>query len=173
MREAGRRLRRRLIEARRRLQSVRDYFQRGWPNHYHARLRASWDAHRASDDFHPENIESHRPWIDGLRDLVHNPHLDPRRREDLDTLLHDYDTVWPGQRARYLDVVERWNALGARAGGGPVDRLPEYRVLLEEVRRSAGLDTLSKSEREAIHNVLRTHDEDLKKSLQRSMDIGL
>ena len=173
VREAGRRLRRRLIEARRRLQSVRDYFQRGWPNHYHARLRASWDAHRASDDFHPENIESHRPWIDGLRDLVHNPHLDPRRREDLDTLLHDYDTVWPGQRARYLDVVERWNALGARAGGGPVDRLPEYRVLLEEVRRSAGLDTLSKSEREAIHNVLRTHDEDLKKSLQRSMDIGL
>ena len=144
-----------------------------WPNHYHDRLRAGWDAHRASDAFHPENIESHRPWINGFRDLVHNPHLDPYSREDLDALLHDYDTVWPGQRARYLDVVQRWNALTARAGGGPVDRLPEYRVLLEEVRRSAGLDTLTKSEREAIHDLLRTHDEHLKKSRQWSMDIGL
>ena len=173
VREAGRRLRRRLIEARRRLQSIRDRFQRVWPNHYHDRLRAGWDAYRVSDDFHPENIESHRPWIDGFRDLVRNPHLDPDRCEELDTLLHDYDTSWPQQRARYLDLVERWNALGARAGGGPVDRLPEYRVLLEELRRSAGLDTLTKREREAIHNVLRTHDEHLKKSLQRSMDIGL
>ena len=173
VREAGRRLRQRLTEARQRLQSVWDRFQRGWPNHYHDRLRAGWDAHRASDDFHPEDIERHRPWIDGFRDLARDPHVAPDRREDLDALLHDYDTVWPGQRARYLDVVERWNALAARAGGGPVDRLPEYRVLLEEVRRSAGLDTLTKSEREAIHDLLRTHDEHLKKSRQWSMDIGL
>ena len=173
VREAGRRLRRRLTEARRRLQFVRDYFQRVWPNHYHDKLRASWDAHRASDDFHPENIERHRPWINGFRELVHNPHLNPHRREGLETLLHDYDTVWPGQRARYLDVVQRWTDLTARAGGGPVDRLPEYRVLLEEVRRSAGLDTLTKGEREAIHDLLRTHDEHLKKSRQWSMDIGL
>ena len=108
-----------------------------------------------------------------MRDLVDNPHLDPDRCEDLDTLLYDYDTVWPQQRARYLDVVQRWTDLAARAGGGPVDRLPEYRVLLEEVRQSAGLDTLTKSEREAIHDVLRTHDEHLKKSRQWSMDIGL
>ena len=173
VREAGRRLRRRLTEARRRLQSVWDRFQRVWPNHYHDRLRAGWDAHRTSDAFHPEDVKRHRRWIEPLRDLVDDPYLDPYTREDLDALLHDYDTVWPGQRARYLDVVERWNALTARAGGGPVDRLPEYRVLLEEVRRSAGLDTLTKSEREAIHDLLRTHDEHLKKSRQWSMDIGL
>ena len=172
VREAGRRLHQRLTEARRRLQTVWDRFQQAW-NHYHDKLLAGWDAHRASDAFHPEDIERHRPWIDGFRDLADDPHLDPERREDLDTLLYDYDTIWPQQRARYLDVVERWNALAARARRGPVDRLPEYRVLLEEVRQSAGLDTLTKSEREAIHNVLRTHDEHLKKSRQWSMDIGL
>ena len=50
---------------------------------------------------------------------------------------------------------------------------PGYRVLLEEVRRSAGLDTLTKSEREAIHNVLRTHDEHLKESRHWSKSKGI
>ena len=87
MRDAARRLWRRLADARRRLQSVRDRFDRAWANDCHAKLRAGWDVHRASEDFHPEHTEHHRPWIGVFRDLVRDPHLDPDRREDLATVL--------------------------------------------------------------------------------------
>ena len=173
VREAGRRLRRRLIEARRRLQFVWDYFQRGWPNHYHDRLRAGWDAHRASDEFHPENIETHRPWIDRFRDLVHDPHLDSSRREELDILLHDYDTVWPRQRVRCVEVIRRWNDLTDRARGGYASGMSGYDALIQELRAVVTMDTLAKNERELIRAILCTHDEHRKKSQQWSMDIGL
>ena len=101
------------------------------------------------------------------------PDLDLWNREALDRLLHDYDTVWPREHARHLDLVERWNALATRARSGPVEHLREYRDLLEEVRRSAGLDTLTEREREAMHDILQTHDAHRKKSRQWSMGISL
>ena len=93
----------RVADARRRLQSVRGRLDRAWANERHAKLRAGWDAHRASEGFHPEHTERHRPWIGVFRDFVRDPHLDPDRGEDLATVLHEYDTVWPRQRARYAD----------------------------------------------------------------------
>ena len=173
VRNAAHHLRRRLAEARRRLQFVRDWFERAWPNHYHARLRADWDAHRASDAFHPEDIESHRPWMDRLRALARDPHLDHWNREALGTLLNDYETVWPRARARCVETVQRWNALVERAPGGVADRMPEYDALIGELRAVVKLDTLSMRERELIRAVLRTHDERREKTRQWSMSIGL
>ena len=100
VRDAARCLWRRLADARRRLQFVRDRFDRAWANERHAKLRAGRDPHRASEDFHTEHTERHRPWIGVFRDLVRDPHLDSDRREDLATVLHEYDTLWPHQRAR-------------------------------------------------------------------------
>ena len=173
VRESARWLRRRLTEARRRLQFVRDYFERGWPNHYHDRLLAAWDAHRASDAFHPQNIERHRPWIDAFRDLARDPHLDPGNREALDTLLHDYDTVWPHQRQRCVEALRRWNDLTDSARGGHASGMSGYDSLIQELRAVASMDTLAKHERELIHAALRTHDAHRKKSRQWSRDMGM
>ena len=173
VRDVRRRLLRRLAEARRRFQLARDRFGRAWPNHYYARLRADWDAHRACDAFDPEDIERHRPWMDRFRALARDPHLDHWNREALDTLLRDYDTVWPRERARCVETVRRWNALVERAPGGVADRMPEYDALIGELRAVVKLDTLSMRERESIRAVLRTHDERREKTRQWSMSIGL
>ena len=173
VRDAGHRLRRWLAEARRHLQFVRDWFERGWPNHYHDQLRAAWDAHRASHDFYPEDIERHRPWIDAFRDLARDPHLDRGNREALDTLLHDYDAVWPRERQRCVEALRRWNDLTDSARGGYPSEMSGYDALIEELRAVATMDTLANNERELIHAALRTHDEHRKKSRQWSMDIGM
>ena len=173
VRDAGRHLHRRLAEARRRLQFVRDWFQRGWPNHYHDRLRADWDAHRASDAFHPEDVERHRRWIDRFRALVRDPHLDPGNREALDRLLHDYDTAWPHERRRCVETFRRWDDFVERAPGDSAARISEYAALVRELRAMMDLDTLTMRERESIRALLRTHDEQHEKSRQRSMSIGM
>ena len=172
VRNAAHHLHRRLAEARRRLQLVRDWFQRGWPNHYHAKLRADWDAHRASDAFHPEDIERHRPWMDRFRALARDPHLDPENREALDVLLHDYDTAWPHERRRCVEAFRRCNALVERAPGDLAARMPEYDDVIRELRAVVKLDTLTMRERESIRAILRTHDAHREKSRQRSMSIG-
>ena len=173
VRDAARRLWRRLADARRRLQSVRGRFDRAWANERHAKLRAGWDAHRASEDFHPEHTERHRPWIGVFRDLVRDPHLDPDRREDLATVLHEYDTVWPRQRARYVETVGRWNALVANARDGFINEAPGYGALIEELRAMADFDPLTKGERESLHAALREHDEHRKHSRYWSRGISM
>ena len=173
VRTAGHHHRRRLAEARRRLQFVRDRFRRVWPNHYHDRLRAGWDAHRASDAFHPESIEAHRPWMDRFRELVHDPHLEPERREALDTLLHDYDAIWPQERQRCIETFRRWNDLIERDPSDFAARMSEYDTLIREFHAVVKLDTLTERERESIHAVLRAHEEHLEKSHKRSMDISM
>ena len=173
VRTAGHHHRSRLAEARRRLQFVRDRFRRVWPNHYHDRLRAGWDAHRASDAFHPESIEAHRPWMDRFRELVHDPHLEPERREALDTLLHDYDAIWPQERQRCIETFRRWNDLIERDPSDFAARMSEYDALIREFHAVVKLDTLTERERESIHAVLRAHEEHLEKSHKRSMDISM
>ena len=173
VRDAGHLLRRRLAQARLRLRFSRDWLQRGWPNHYHDRLRADWDAHRASDAFHPEDIERHRPWMDRFRELSKDPHLDPWNREALDRRLHDYDMVWPHERRRCVEAVRRWNDLADRAPAGLAARVPEYDDVIRELRAVVKLDTLTERERESIRAILRTHDEHREKSRQRSMGIGM
>ena len=172
-RNAAHHLHRRLAEARRRLQLVRDWFHRGWPNHYHDRLRADWDAHRASDAFHPEDVERHRWWTDRFRALAPDPHLDPENREALDVLLHEYDVVWSHERRRCVETFRRWDDLVERAPGDSAARMPEYDALIRELRAVVKLDTLTMRERESIRAVLRTHDEQHEKSRQRSMSIGM
>ena len=173
VRDARRRLLRRLADARRRFQLARDRFGRAWPNHYYARLRADWDAHRTSDAFDPDDIERHRPWMDRLRALARDPHLDHWNREAIDTLLNDYDTVWPRERARCVETVQRWNALFERGPGGVAARMPEYDALIGELRAVVKLDTLSMRERESIRAALRTHDERRERTRQWSMSIGI
>ena len=173
VRDAARRLWRRLADARRRLQSVRNRFDRARANDRHAKHRAGWDAHRASEDFHPEHTERHRPWIGGFRDLVRDPHLDPDRRDDLATVLHDYDTVWPRQRARYIETVGRWNAVVANARDGFINEAPGYDALIEELRAMVDLAALTKRERESLHAVLRGHDEHRKHSRYWSRGISM
>ena len=172
VRDAGHHHIRRLAEARLRLQLSRDWLERGWPNHYHDRLRASWNEHRASDAFHPEDIERHRPWIDRFRALLQDPHLDPGNCEALDSLLHDYDRVWPRERRRCVETVRRWNDLLERAPGDDAARMPEYDDVIRELRAVVNLDTLTMRERESIRVVLRTHDAHREKSRQWSMSIG-
>ena len=172
VRDAGRHLRRRLAEARRRLQFSRDWFQRGWPNHYHDRLRADWDAHRASVAFHPEDIERHRPWMDRFRALVRDPNLDGGNREALDRLLHEYDMVWPRERRRCVETFRRWGDLVHRVPDGFAAKVPEYDAFIRELRAVVKLDTLTEHERESIRAILRTHDEHRETSRQRSMSIG-
>ena len=173
VRDAARCLWRRLADARRRLQSVRDRFDRAWANERHAKLRAGRDPHRASEDFHTEHTERHRPWIGVFRDLVRDPHLDPDRREDLATVLHEYDTLWPHQRARHIETVWRWNALVANARDGFINEAPRYGALIEELRAMVDLAPLTKRERESLHAVLRGHDEYRKRSRYWSRGISM
>ena len=172
VRNAGHRLRRRLADARGRLQLSRDWLERAWPNHYHDQLRADWDAHRASDAFHPEDVERHRPWMDGFRALVQHPHLDPGNHEALARLLHDYDTAWPHERRRCVEAFRRWNDLVERDPDDSVERVPEFDALALELRALMELDALTMRERELIRAILRAHDEHREKSRQRSMGIG-
>ena len=172
VREAGLCLHRRLAEARRRLQFARDWFERAWPNHYHDQLRADWDAHRASDTFHPEDIERHRPWTDRFREMVRDPNLDRGNREALDSLLHNYDMVWPRERRRCVEMVRRWNALVHRAPDGFAARTPEYDDVIRELRAVVKLDTLTMRERESIRAILRTHGAHREQSRPWSMSIG-
>ena len=73
-----------------------------------------------------------------FRDFVRDPHLDPDRGEDLATVLHEYDTVWPRQRARYIETVGRWNALIANARDGFINEAPGYCVFRSKVITDSG-----------------------------------
>ena len=151
------RLRERIDGARHRLRAVRERLERARVHRRLAALRAGWDAHRRSHAFHPEDAERHREWIEALRELVDDPHLEPVRRGELVGLLDDYDRDWPERRARCVEAVADWNALAGGASGGGVGETPEYDSVIEELRAVAGLDTLSVRERDAIHEVLREH----------------
>lgn len=138
-------------------------------------LRASWEEHIASEAFHPLDAEGHREWIDLARDMAADPRLDPGRRSSLVELLHDYDTVWPTERARYSKVVGRWNAMVAIAHkrGVSTSDIYGFEALFEELRGLTALAPLSKEERDALHAAIRKREEYEKMTLTRSLSLGL
>ena len=173
VRDAGPRLSLWLDDVRDRLGAVWKRFGRAWVNHRHDALRAGWDAHRASADFHPEDTERHLEWLEPLRTMVRDPLLDPGRREELDTLLRDYDSVWPRQRERCLSGIRRWNEFVARNRDGRIRDPSEHGAVIDELRQIVGLDTLTQRERESIRDALRTHDERKERFLHRDLGIGM
>ena len=107
--------------------------------------------------------------------MAADPHLDPARSRSLNGLLHDYDTVWPEQRAHYSDVVGRWNAMveTSRERGVSTSDIHGFEALFEEVRGLAALAPLSKEERDALHAVIEKQEEHEKMTLTRSLSLGL
>ena len=173
VRDAGWRLSAWLDDVRDRLGAVWSRFGRAWVNHRHDALRAGWDAHRASADFHPEDRERHLEWLEPLRRMVRDPLLEPSRHEELVALFQDYDSFWPRQRERCLAGIQRWNDLVARAPGGRIRDPSEYGETIEELRQIVGLDTLTTRERESIRAALREHDERKQRQLDRDRGFSM
>ena len=167
------RLRERLDGARRTLRAVRERLERARANQRLAALRAGWDAHRRSHAFHPEDAERHREWIDAFRGLVHDPHLEPVRRDALVLLLDDYDRHWSQRRARCTEAMARWKAFAVRTPKGGVGEAPGYDAVIAALRAVAGLDTLSGRERDAIHEILRDHQAHEQRTRHWSRGLGL
>ena len=173
VRNAGRRLSAWLDDVRDRLGAVWSRFGRAWVNHRHDALRAGWDAHRDSVDFHPEDSERHLEWLEPLRRMVHDPLLERNRHDELVALFEDYDLVWPRQRERCMAAIQRWNESVARAQGGRIGDRSEYDESIEGLRQIAGLDTLTTGERESIRDALREHDERKKQQLDHDRGFGI
>ncbi len=165
----------RIGRAQRRLEAMSDHLGRAWIASCCDALRAGWEAHTASEEFRPLDAESHRRWIGNFRKVAADPHLDPARSRSLNGLLHDYDTVWPEQRAHYSDVVGRWNAMvgTSRERGVSTSDIHGFEALFEEVRGLAALAPLSKEERDALHAVIEKQEEHEKMTLTRSLSHGL
>ena len=165
VRGAGQRLSAWLDDVRDRLGAVWSRFGRAWVNHRHDALRAGWDTHRSSADFHPDDRERHVEWLEPLRRMVRDPHLDLGRHDELVALFQDYDTVWPRQRERCLAGVQRWNDMVARAESGRIRGPSEYGEIIEELRQIVEFDTLTTRERESIRDALREHNKQKRRQL--------
>ena len=105
--------------------------------------------------------------------MVHDPLLESGRHEELAALLRDYDTVWPRQRERCLAGMRRWNDMDARAKGGRTRDPSDHGAVIEELRRIAGLDTLTARERESIREALRADDERKQRQLNRDRGFSM
>ena len=173
--EAAATLKTRIGEAHRRLEAASDNFGRVRAAFNCDAVRASWEEHIASEAFRPLDAESHREWLEPARDLAADPRLDPGRRGGLAELLHDYDTVWPKDRARYSKVVRRWNAMVATAHkrGVSTSDIHGFEALFQELRGLTALAPLSKEERDALHAAIRKREEYEKMTLTRSLSLGL
>ena len=173
--KAARTLTARLGQAQRRLVAVSDNFGRAWTARRCDAVRAGWEQHTASEEFHPLDAESHRKWIESFRKLAADPRLDPARSRSLNELLHDYNTVWPAHRAHYSEVVGRWNAMVAKSGewGVSTSDIHGFEPLFEEVRGLTALAPLSKDERDTLHAVIEKQEEHEKMTLTRSLGLGL
>ena len=173
--EAAATLKTGIAEAHRRLAGASDNFDRARVAFNCDAFRASWEEHIASEAFQPLHAESHREWIDHIREMAADPRLDPGRRGGLVELLHDYDTVWPRKREQYSDVVGRWNAMVATAHkrGVSTSDIYGFEALFEELRGLKALAPLSKDERDALHAAIEKQDEHEKMTLTRSLSLGL
>ena len=168
-------LKTRIGQAERKLESVWATVGRAWIGYCCDKVSANWEAHRASDDFRPLATESHRPWIGQFRTMAEDARLDPGRRDMLEELLRDYDTVWPEQREHYLDVVGRWNAMVEQSRLREISTSDVYgfETLFRQVRGLAALGPLSKEEREAVRAVIDRQDEYEKMTLTRSLGLRM
>ena len=165
----------RIGQAKRKLENVWDTFGKAWINYRCDKVCADWEAHMASDAFQPQATESHQQWIGQFRKMTDDPRLDPGRRDRLEELLRDYDTVWPQQRAHYLDVVGRWNAMAAqsRTRGISTSDVSGSEALFREMRGLAALAPLSKEERDTVRAVVEEQDEHEKMRRSQSSGMGM
>ncbi len=164
-------LKTRIAEAQQRLEGVWDSLGRAWAAINCDALCASWETHIASEAFQP--LDSHREWIEPARRMAADPRLDPGRRNSLAELLHDYDKVWPQQRAHYSKVVGRWNAMvaTARKRGVSTSDIHGFEALFDELRGLTALAPLSKEERDTLHDVIERQEEHEKMTLTRSLGL--
>ena len=165
----------RLGQAQRTVEVVSDRLGRAWTASCCDAVRAGWEKHTASEEFHPLDAESHRRWIEPLRKVAADPRLDPARSRSLNELLHDYDTVWPEQREHYGEVVGRWNAMVAKSDerGVSTSDIHGFEPLFDELRGLAALAPLTKGERDTLHAVIEKQEEHEKMTLDRSLSLGL